>query len=265
MRGRLLRALIVDDEPPARDELRYLLGQVGGVEICGEAATGKQALAAVARLSPDVVFLDIQMSRMDGFAVARELLDADNPPLIIFATAFDSHAIQAFEINAVDYLLKPFGKERLAQAVERAREALARRGGVGEDLLDRIAGLLRSVKPAAGPPKGPGKVAALAGGRHNLLDPSEILFAYVEDEVVRLVTSGGRYTINGTLSELEARLAGGPFLRTHRTWLVNLNHVKEVIPWFNGSYQLVMKDAARTEVPVSRYRVRELKDAVGLT
>lgn len=259
-----MRALIVDDELPSRDEMRHLLERVGGVEVCGEAATGKQALTAVARLKPDVVFLDIQMPGMGGFAVARELLDSDDPPLIIFATAFDSHAIEAFEIDAVDYLLKPFGVDRLKQAVARARSAMGKES-VSAEMLERVATLLRHLGAAAGARKVTGKITALKGGRLTLLDPSDLLFAYVEDEVIHLAVSDGRYTVSGTLSELEARLAGGTFIRTHRTWLVNLDYVKEVIPWFNGTYQLVMKDAAATEVPVSRYRVRALRDAVGLS
>lgn len=259
-----MRALIVDDERPARSEMRHLLEQVSGVEVCGEAATGKQALAAVARLKPDVIFLDIQMPGMDGFTVARELLDSDHPPLIIFATAFDSHAVQAFEIDAVDYLLKPFGVERLKQAVERARSAIGKEH-VSAEMLERVATVLRRLGAAAGGRKVTGKITVLKGGRLTLLDPSDLLFAYVEDEVIHLAASDGRYTVGGTLSELEARLAGGTFIRTHRTWLVNLDYVKEVIPLFNGIYQLVMKDAAATEVPVSRYRVRELKHAVGLS
>ncbi len=259
-----MRALIVDDEPPARSEMRHLLEKAGGVEVCGEAATAKQALAQAGRLKPDVVFLDIQMPGSNGFAVAQELLDSDDPPLIIFATAYDSHAIKAFEIDAVDYLLKPFSLERVKQAVERARAALSRES-LSAALLERVADLLRRVGPPAAPQNGPKKITALKGGRMALLEPAQILFVSVEDEVVQIVTSDGRYTASGTLNDLEARLAGGPFLRTHRGWVVNLDHVKEVIPWFNGTYQLVMKDAAGTEVPVSRYRVRELKDAVGLS
>jgi DNA-binding LytR/AlgR family response regulator len=259
-----MRALIVDDEPPSRNEMRHLLEKAGGVEVCGEAATGKQALAAAARLKPDVVFLDIQMPGSNGFAVAQELLDSDDPPLIVFATAFDAHAIKAFEINAVDYLLKPFSLERVSQAVERARAALSREG-MSAELLERVADVLRRVGAPAGPQNGLKRITVLKGGRMALLDPAQILFASVEDEVVQVVTSDCRYTTSGTLNDLEARLSGGPFIRTHRGWLVNLDHVKEVIPWFNGTYQLVMKDKAGTEVPVSRYRVRELKDAVGLS
>jgi DNA-binding LytR/AlgR family response regulator len=258
-----LRALIVDDEPPARSELRYLLEQVGGMEVCGEASTGNEALRAAWRKTPDVVFLDIHLPGYDGFAVARKLLDSDNPPFIVFATAYDRYAVEAFQVSAVDYLLKPFRLDRLTQTVNRLRRNLATQRR-GEEVKTLIADLLRRLEGAGGDEKAPQKITALRDGRLFPLDPGEILCAYVEDEQVHVIGVTGRYTTGGTLNDLESRLAGGPFLRSHRRWLVNLDHIKEVIPWSHGTYRLLMKNTAGIEVPVGRSRALAVKSAIGL-
>jgi two-component system response regulator LytT len=279
-----LRAVLVDDEQLARDELGYLLGQLGGVEVIGQAGNGVEALSTIDRLQPDVVFLDVQMPGLTGFEVARRMLDAQKGSQIIFVTAYDQHAIEAFEVNAVDYLLKPVEQARLELAVQRARRR------IDVDRMDRaaIAGL------AGGPAGGPaglnaqmnaglhaqlerivqlvaekqgrrGRLAIKVGERFLLVQADEIIYASLADETIAVVTSQHVGTSNyRTLDELQARLDPDVFWRVHRSHLVNINKIKEIVPWFSRNYILRMKDEKSTEIPVSRMQTRKLRDYLKL-
>ena len=256
-----LRAVLVDDEPLARDELGYLLGQVGGVDIIGEAGDGVEALTTIDRLQPDVVFLDVQMPGLTGFEVARSLLDKRAPSHIIFVTAYDQHAIEAFEVNAVDYLLKPFDRKRVVRSVEKARSKMESSGASGEQ-LEALVRMLGNQKPQAL------KILLKAGGRMFLVNQKDICFASIADGVISVVTTG----VNGmegqsncrTLEELLESLDPDLFWRAHRSFLVNINRIKEVVPWFKSSYQLRMDDKKQTEVPVSRAQTKRLRELFGL-
>jgi two-component system LytT family response regulator len=254
----VIRALIVDDEKPARDELAYLLGQHPDIET-SEANGADPALAAIAASRPELVFLDIRMPGRDGFDVLREAAGLPHVPLFIFVTAFDQYAIAAFEQNAVDYLLKPVAAERLAVSLDRIRQRLAEgQAGLTTALGSLLAGLGRGSTVA--------RIAVERLGRIALLPAAEVVLIEADDRDVGALTDHGRYPCHGlpTLTRAEDRLAGQPFFRANRAVLVNLERIAELSPWVGGKYLLVMNDPARTEVTVSRNRVRDFKERLGL-
>lgn len=258
MPERDLRALVVDDEQLARDELCYLLDEVGGVEVIGQAGNGLEALDAVGRDAPDLLFLDVQMPGLTGFEVARRLVERGTAPAIIFVTAFDQHAIEAFEINAVDYLLKPVEAGRLDTAVRRARRRMAEAVPLN-DQLQRIVQLVENKQDR------PGQVAVRVGERFLLVQADDMIFASMADDSINIVTSQIQGTCNfRTLDELQARLDPSTFWRVHRSHLVNINKIKEIVPWFSRNYILRMKDAKATEIPVSRSQTRRLREYLKL-
>ena len=253
-----LKALVVDDEQLARDELCYQLAELGGIEVIAQAGDGPQALDAVSRHTPDVVFLDVQMPGLTGFEVARRLIDRDPPVSIVFVTAYDQHAIEAFEVNAVDYLLKPVEAERLDRAVQRVR----RRRTEVHPLNDQLQRIVQLVEARQGRRD---QVAVKVGERFLLVQAEEIIFASVADESINIVTGqiAGVASFR-TLDELQARLDPATFWRVHRSHLVNINKIKEIVPWFSRNYILRMKDARATEIPVSRSQTRRLREYLKL-
>jgi two-component system response regulator LytT len=284
-----LKALIVDDEQLARDELQYLLSSIDDVEVVAQGKNGIEAIDLVPRLEPDVVFLDVQMPGLDGFAVLRKLLENTGPetlPQIIFATAFDKYAVRAFEVNAVDYLLKPFDRARLEQAIDRVRSRLQNPAPqnpthqnsteTGLDLpssghrppslsREQVDSLIRLIEQQSGAAPGNGrsssKIVVQAGTRMLLVDQKELCFAAIDEGVISISTP----TVEGqskcrTLEELLEILDPHIFWRAHRSYVVNINHIKEVVPWFKSSYQLRMNDRKNTEIPVSRAQTRRLRE-----
>jgi two-component system LytT family response regulator/two-component system response regulator LytT len=257
----MLRAIVVDDEQLAREELCYQLGQLGAVEVVAQAANGLDALAAIERSDPDLVFLDVQMPGLTGFEVARRLLEDAQAPAVVFVTAFDQHAIEAFEVNAVDYLLKPVDGTRLEQAVQRARKRLTsdRSEPPLNDQLERF------VKMMAGRQSRRDQVAVKVGERFMLVHADEIIYASLADESINIVTGQVSGTSNyRTLDDLQARLDPDVFWRVHRSHLVNINKIKEIVPWFSRNYILRMKDAKATEIPVSRSQTKRLREYLKL-
>lgn len=272
-----LSALIIDDEALAREELRFLLDEVGGVEVAAQGSNGIEALELIERHRPHLVFLDVQMPGLDGFAVIQRLLDrnkarasaglaAEPLPQIVFATAYDQYAVRAFDVNAVDYLLKPFDRGRVAQAVERARSR-AEATVETQDAMPResqIEALLRLL----GRPQGavqPARLVVEAQNRLLLVNQKEICYAAIDEGVIRVVTQGMEgYSRCRTLEELLDQLDPALFWRVHRGFVVNINHIREVIPWFKSSYQLRMDDKRQTEIPVSRAQTRRLKEMFNL-
>jgi two-component system, LytTR family, response regulator LytT len=262
-----LRVLVVDDEQLARAELCYQLEHLGDVEIIGQAGNGLEALAAVERQVPDLVFLDIQMPGLGGFEVARRLLERqEEAPALVFVTAFDQHAIEAFEVNAVDYLLKPVEATRLEQALERARRRIeAGRPGAGGGAAPLNNQLEQIVKMMAGRQARREQVAVKVGERFMLVQADEIIFASLADESINIVTGQVAGTSNyRTLDDLQARLDPEVFWRVHRSHLVNINKIKEIVPWFSRNYILRMKDAKGTEIPVSRSQTKRLREYLKL-
>jgi two-component system response regulator LytT len=260
-----LRVLVVDDEQLAREELCYQLEQAGDIEVVAQAGNGIEALSAVDRLEPDLVFLDIQMPGLGGFEVARRLAErGEDMPALVFVTAFDQHAIEAFEVNAVDYLLKPVEGGRLDQALQRARRRVeSERGGpVAPPLNDQLE---RIVKMMAGRQGRSQQVALKVGERFMLVQAEEIIYASLADESINIVTGQVSGTSNyRTLDDLQARLDPEVFWRVHRSHLVNINKIKEIVPWFSRNYILRMKDAKGTEIPVSRAQTKRLREYLKL-
>jgi two-component system, LytTR family, response regulator LytT len=267
-----MTALIVDDEELARAELKYLLDTTGDVEVLAEGTNGVEAVKLIREHRPDVVFLDVQMPGLDGFAVLKKLLevgDGEPLPQIIFATAFDRYAVKAFEVNAIDYLLKPFDRDRVLQAVERARQRLQEAGQAGAPKPAtgelNVETLLRLIEQHQGPRAHSGKIVLQAGSRLLLVDQKDICFASINEGVITVVTASleGQSKCR-TLEELFEQLDTKVFWRAHRSFLVNINHIREVVPWFKSSYQLRMADKKQTEVPVSRAQTRRLRELFNL-
>ena len=283
-----ITALVIDDEQLAREELKYLLDSIGSVDVLAEGSNGIEALELIEEHQPDVVFLDVQMPGLDGFAVVKHLVDhagqsdsaqAQRMPLIVFATAYDQYAVRAFDVNAVDYLLKPFDRSRIAQAVERTRSRLQDAGpdGVGSVLqpsfvpsggrgtdagintmLDRLN--RQQDTPERQGSRLPSKLIVQVQSRLLLVDQADICFAVIEDGTIRVVTP----SVEGvskcrTLEDLLELLDPNLFWRAHRGFVVNINHIREVVPWFKSSYQLRMDDKKQTEIPVSRVQTKRLR------
>src|SRR5271155_1734019 len=265
-----ITALIIDDEQLAREELEYLLREEEDIDVLAQGRNGIEAVELIQSHHPDVVFLDVQMPGLDGFAVLKKLLErdeADRMPQIIFATAFDQYAVRAFDVNAIDYLLKPFDRARVMQALDRARHRLqeahqADQEPAPEHGSSRLDALLRLIEQQqAGVRPRSGKIILQAHNRLLLADQKDICFAAIEEGIISVVTP----TLEGhskcrTIEELLELLDPSIFWRAHRSYVVNINHIKEVVPWFKSSYQLRMDDRKQTEIPVSRAQTRRLRE-----
>lgn len=243
-----IRALVVDDEDLARIALRRVLEPERDIEIVGEAANGLEAIEKIGELRPDLVLLDIEMPGFDGFEVVQQLND---PPAIVFVTAYDEYAVRAFEANAIDYLLKPVQPERLARALERVRQRMrsSEHGGRVKEVARERSGPVR-------------RIAARRGKRIVIVPLREVIRVEIEDKLVFAVTAHDRLLVEKTISELEAILEPSGFLRISRGELVNLEMVKELVPWFSGTWRV--KLANGEERDVSRERARQLKEAMGV-
>jgi DNA-binding LytR/AlgR family response regulator len=295
--GKPLTTLIVDDEPLARQELLYLLGAAQDVEVLAQGSNGIEAVDLIRTLKPDVVFLDVRMPGLDGFAVLKKLLALDKKfkmPHVVFATAFDQYAVKAFEVNAVDYLLKPFDAKRVARTIEKVRArveaendattdvAAATSGEASLGIKGMVAGaqakLDALLKMLEGQSSGgaassavsvgaarSGKVVVRAQSRLLLADQKDVCFAAIEEGRISVVTK----TVDGdsncrTLEELMEQLDPNQFWRAHRSFVVNIQHIREVVPWFKSSYQLRMDDRKQTEIPVSRAQTKRLRELFNL-
>ncbi|HVM13895.1 MAG TPA: LytTR family DNA-binding domain-containing protein [Egibacteraceae bacterium] len=248
------RCLIVDDEAPAREELRYLLTDFDDVQVIGEATNAEEALVLLSSLEYDVVLLDIRMPGGTGLEVAAALRKAPRPPAVIFTTAYPDHAVAAFDLEAADYLVKPFGAERLRRAMDRAV------AGVGDE-DDLHVPTRRADASAHGEPLG--RIPVQRGDRTVLVDQASVVYASAARGYSYLKLADERVLVSFSLAELERRL-GGHFFRAHRSYLVNLDHVRELIPDFKGALVLVMDDRQQSRVEVSRRQARELRRLLGL-
>jgi len=254
-----MKTIVVDDEQLARDELRFLLEQLGGIDVVAQAGNGVDALRVIEEYQPDLVMLDVQMPGLTGFEVARRVVQAGIESQVVFVTAYDQYAIEAFEVNAVDYLLKPVEPERLATAVERVRKRLA------AEKVSREADLEPLLQMLADRQARREQLAIKVDDRFLLVQADEVVHASVEDDQIRVVTNSLSGTSNyRTLDELQTRLDPSVFWRVHRSHLVNINKIKEIVPWFSRNYILKMKDAKGTEIPVSRSQTRRLRDYLKL-
>lgn len=263
MNTRPLRVLVVDDENLAREELCFLLDQLGGCEVVGEAADGVAALRMTGELRPDLLFLDVQMPGLTGFEVARRLVQTDVRSQLVFVTAFDQYAIEAFSVNAVDYLLKPVDANRLEQTLDRVRRRLVTEEPAKLPLTP--ADLERVIEAVQARQGRRDQLAIRAGERFVLVQADEVIHASLADEAIVVVTNTVSGTSNyRTLDELQARLDPEIFWRVHRSHLVNITKIKEIVPWFSRNYLLKMKDPKSTEIPVSRSQTRRLREHLQL-
>src|SRR5262245_14813367 len=255
-----LRTVVVDDEQLAREELCFLLEQISGVDVVAQASDGLEALSVIEEYEPDLVMLDVQMPGLTGFEVARRLLQRAPDSHLVFVTAYDRHAIEAFDVNAVDYLLKPVEAEQLATAVERVRKrVLSKRERPPSDNLDRVLQLLAERQNRRD------QLAVKVADRFLLIQAEDVVHASVDDDVITVVTNSLSGTSNyRTLDELQARLDPDVFWRVHRSHLVNINKIREIVPWFSRNYILRMKDAKGSEIPVSRSQTRRLREYLKL-
>lgn len=259
-----LKALIVDDEYPARQELRFALESFDNIEIVGEAANAHEAMELIKALDYDVLFLDISMPGMSGLELGSTIQEMPKRPFIIFVTAYDEFAVSAFEVSAVDYILKPVEQNRLKKAIDKVvkltREpaSIADAGAAGG--RESKAGLIDQdfqdyIKID--------RIPAERQGKTILVDESDIVYAFTERDSVYIKTYSDKLLTRFTLKELTARLNPRVFFRTHRCYLVNLHKVKEIIPFFNGTYNLIVEDMERSEVPVSRAQAKKLRKILG--
>ncbi len=246
-----ISAILVDDEKLASDELAYLLKEFADVEVIATAANGLEAVKLIADLEPDLVFMDVQMPGLDGMGVIQKLRAQGVPlPYFVMATAYDQYAVEAFRLEALDYLLKPVEKDRLAMAVERARKGIAERA--------------KAAAPPDLPPAKPSlqrsKLLVKSNHRNFIVDAQDVVYATIDDGLITVVAANLEGQSNyRTIEELQSNLDPDMFWRVHRSYLVNIHRIKEVIPWFKSSFQLRMDDKKQTEIPVSRVQTKRLR------
>lgn len=248
-----IKALIVDDEKLARDEMRFLLGSEKDVEIVAEASGGREAVALVREKKPDIVFLDIQMPEVNGFQVVHELVETGDIPLIIFATAYDQYAIRAFEVNALDYLLKPIDRERLGEALARARRAMPQR----EEFAMRLRKLAEGIriKTSFLP-----RIVVRKGEEPAVVDVERVAMLRREGYRVTAHTDEGKFPTNyRDLDEVEIQLDPAIFIRLGGDYLVNIRAIADVVPWSGGNFMMTLEDADKTEVRLNRSQAKLLK------
>jgi two-component system, LytTR family, response regulator LytT len=245
-----ISALVVDDERLAREELSYLLKDFPEIEVLQTASNGLEAVSLIAELEPDLVFLDVQMPGLDGLGVIRKVREQGaRMPHFVLATAFDQYAVEAFRVEAIDYLLKPVERERLAESVARARRAIdEKQQEAPTEAAESSTNRKRSK-------------LLVKNNNHNLIvDAQDMIYATIDDGLITVVTSHFEGQSNyRTIEELQANLDPNLFWRVHRSFLVNINRIREVIPWFKSSFQLKMDDRKQTEIPVSRIQTKRLR------
>lgn len=255
------RCLIVDDERPAREELLYILENIENVQVVGEACHGKEALELNRKLSPDIIFLDIQMPGMSGIDVARRLLDENNPPIVIFVTAYDQFALEAFDVCAIDYLLKPISEDRIRRQIDRIEKIKSIDINEGyrkiSKLIENISINNRKTQES------PNIISVYKDNKLIPLDIKDILFATIEDKSTMIVSRQGNFEINCTLNKLIEKLNSDIFFRSHKSYIVNLNNIESVEPWFNSTYNINLKNSDEV-IPVSRNYSKEFREIMNI-
>ncbi len=245
----MIKVLLVDDEIPAQKELIYIIDRHPGFVVSGAAGNGQEALRMAEELKPEVIFVDIQLYGMSGLELAEKLICQNRDALIVFATAYDDYAVKAFELDAFDYVVKPFDEHRIAKTLEKVRSVLAQKQNqpapqMVPETLDRL--------------------CVSARDRWMVIDCREIVYITTEERKSLVKLDRDSFHVHQTLQEIHKKLGNRNFIRVHKAYIVNLAHIKELIPWFNGSFNLVMNDSQKSEVPVSRHYAKELKSRIGI-
>jgi two-component system response regulator LytT len=243
--SRVIKTVIIDDEPYSRDELKFLLEQYEDVDIIAEADSGEKGLEMVMTKEPDVIFVDIEMPQMSGLELAKALQNLKKMPLIIFATAYPDYAAKAFRVQALDYLIKPFDEDQISETMARIAERLTTKEANNER------------------PKYNARLAVEHDGRIVYVSPYDITYVFREDRETMICTNDHIFNTKTPIKELEEKLRGFPFFRTHKSYLVNLDKVEQLIPWFNGAYQVKVV-GRKEEIPVSRNYVKALRERLEL-
>lgn len=252
------RCLVVDDERPAREELIYILKDIEGIEVIGQASHGKEALELIEKLQPDIVFLDIQMPEMNGMEVARRLINKEYIPKIIFVTAYDQFAVEAFEVNAMDYLLKPISEDRLKQRLEKMILEDEKDKSID---YDKLKDLIYSMKPDQKVTSQ--RISLYQNSRLIPVDIEDIIYITIENRSTVIFSNKGNFDTNYTLNELMDKLDNTIFFRSHKSYIVNLNYIESIDPWFNYTYNIHLKDSKEI-IPVSRSYVKEFREAMNI-
>ncbi len=250
-----IRTIIVDDEKPARQELSFILSKIKSIKIVGTCTSAEEALKLAQKEQFDVAFLDIHMPGMNGIDLAFKLQEiSEHTTLIVFVTAYDEYAVSAFETNAIDYILKPFDEERLQKTLQKITRLFENKHSVhenknesGESELFNLSNIIKD------------KLVAEKSGKVVLIDMNSIIYISTEEGMTYIKTQDAQYLTRYNLTQLEKRLTPLSFFRTHRSFLVNFNHVVEIIPFFNGTYMLLMNDKEHTKIPVSRIQTKKLR------
>ena len=253
-----INTIIVDDEKPAREELAFLLKGFPDINVIGQGKNGVEAVSLIKEHSPDLVFLDVKMPGLDGFGVLKKIVAGKmKMPHVVFATAFDQYAVQAFDVNAVDYVLKPFDKARIAKAIARARKMVETQTSA-TDRLEQLVSQLGAAKQNSSPPV---KILVRSQQKLLLVDGEDMVWASVERGSISIMARDIEGSLNyRTLEDLEEALNSDSFWRPHRSFLVNIHYIKEVVPWFNSTFMLKMNDKKHTEIPVSRSQIKRMRE-----
>jgi len=252
-----LRIVLVDDEKPALEELSYIINKYSFIEISGTFTNPAEALEHILKEKPDVVFLDIEMPEINGFTIAREIINAEIDTIIVFVTAFDEYALKAFEVNAVDYILKPYDEKRIDQTVKRLKNISKQQKKENSQKVIQKILEMQELRPI-------NKLPVWKNNRILLLNPEDILYCTMEDGKSIIVTENERYVSDGKLIYLEEILRRDGFFRCHRSFLVNLNAISEVIPWFNNTYIIKVR-GLEDEIPISRRHMKEFKKKLNIS
>ena len=251
-----MSCIIVEDEKPSVEELKYIISQYDLIEIKGTANDGEEGLNLFNKMNPDIVFLDINIPIINGMDLAKKIKSSDEGTSIVFITAYEQHAVEAFEINAADYILKPFDEKRIYKTLKKLTDKKAdeNKDDLSNELKEFMGKIDREEKLLK-------KIPCEYHGKTILVDLKDIQYCFIEDEATYVKTKDKKYYTSYALHEIETKT---DLFRAHRSFLVNMDNVKELYPWFHGTYKLIMNDCEKSEVPVSRNNVRKLKDIIGL-
>ena len=248
----------MDDQTPAREELIYILEKFQDIKIIGEASHGKEAIELNTKLKPDLIFLDIQMPKLNGIDVARKILDSNHSPYIVFVTAYEKYALDAFEVNAIDYILKPISEERLEKGMEKILANIK-----GKDMEFNRKAIYSMEKVATKKYETSNKICASDNGKLIPIDLKEIIYATVEDKSTVIISTKGKFEVNYTLGELSEKLNSPTFFRSHKSFLINLDYIEVIEPWFNSTFNVVLKNV-EIKIPVSRSQSKEFRELMNI-